>query len=62
MPTAKRGRPKASEIPILIREADEEGGTMRCPYLGCRRKFPRNKSLKAHLRTHTGKVCFIIYF
>lgn len=60
MAIARRGRPKASTILQLIQEGNRGDAGIPCSI--CGRGFPRNKSLKAHLRTHTGKVCFIIYF
>lgn len=55
-----RGRPKISTIPDLIREGEQSEGPWKCKE--CSRNFPRKKSLMAHERIHTGKVCLIISF
>lgn len=48
----KRGRPKAAVIGSLIREGSNSVSDIKCKF--CSRVFPREKSLQAHLRTHTG--------
>lgn len=49
----RRGRPRADDINSLIAEASSSPSGIRCKY--CQRVFPREKSLQAHLRTHTGE-------
>ena len=49
----KRGRPRADSINNLIIEGTSSPSSIRCKI--CSRVFPREKSLQAHLRTHTGK-------
>lgn len=53
MSIARRGRPKSSSIPDLMREGELGQGPYKCQY--CYRLFPRMKSLHAHIRIHTGK-------
>lgn len=51
-----RGRPRAEMIAELRKAGSEAGGAIRhvrCAI--CQRIFPREKSLRAHLRTHTGE-------
>ncbi|XP_033127338.1 zinc finger protein 367-like [Anneissia japonica] len=48
-----RGRPKAESIPSLQLEGSFSPSSIRCKI--CHRVFPREKSLQAHLRTHTGE-------
>ena len=50
---SKRGRPRADAISSLVQEGSSSGNAIRCQI--CSRVFPREKSLQAHLRTHTGK-------
>ena len=47
----KRGRPKANSV--AVSSPDTPPGQIACPV--CKRGFPREKSLHAHMRTHTGK-------
>lgn len=49
----KRGRPRADLINALIVEGSASAARIRCKL--CSRVFPREKSLQAHMRTHTGK-------
>lgn len=49
----RRGRPRAEVLNSLIREGSTSASAIKCKY--CFRVFPREKSLQAHLRTHTGK-------
>ncbi|ELT91104.1 hypothetical protein CAPTEDRAFT_227287 [Capitella teleta] len=56
----KRGRPRADSIPSLIKEGDKPDGHIQCTI--CNRYFPREKSLQAHMRTHTGERPFICDF
>ena len=48
----KRGRPKAAMIHTLINKGHSVESSIRCRH--CSRVFPREKSLAAHMRTHTG--------
>ncbi|CAL4062048.1 unnamed protein product, partial [Meganyctiphanes norvegica] len=50
---SKRGRPRADAINHLIQEGAESPSSIKCQI--CHRVFPREKSLQAHLRTHTGE-------
>ncbi|GAB1599760.1 zinc finger protein 367-like isoform X2 [Argonauta hians] len=49
----RRGRPRADSISSLILEGCSSPSDIRCQL--CWRVFPREKSLQAHLRTHTGE-------
>ncbi len=49
----KRGRPRADNITNLIVNGSKVNSAIRCKV--CNRVFPREKSLSAHLRTHTGE-------
>lgn len=49
----KRGRPRAENITSLMMEGTKTESNIRCNI--CNRVFPREKSLQAHMRTHTGK-------
>ncbi|XP_022107674.1 zinc finger protein 367-like [Acanthaster planci] len=51
-----RGRPRAEVIPELQKEGSTSGHGIRCKI--CQRVFPREKSLQAHIRTHTGERPF----
>ena len=48
----KRGRPRADAITTLMVEGTRIQSDIRCKI--CNRVFPRDKSLQAHMRTHTG--------
>lgn len=48
----RRGRPRAEFLNALIQEGATSPSSIKCTY--CNRVFPREKSLQAHLRTHTG--------
>lgn len=48
----RRGRPRAECISSLILEGSAMKGNIQCNI--CKRVFPREKSLQAHMRTHTG--------
>ena len=54
---SRRGRPKSEILNILIQEGSSSPSAIKCKY--CNRVFPRDKSLSAHLRTHTGKKSLI---
>uniref|UniRef100_G3UKX9 Zinc finger protein 367 n=1 Tax=Loxodonta africana TaxID=9785 RepID=G3UKX9_LOXAF len=49
----RRGRPRADTVRDLINEGEHSSSRIRCNI--CNRVFPREKSLQAHKRTHTGK-------
>lgn len=51
--SAKRGRPSQEEISELILSGTSAKTGIKCAV--CQRTFPREKSLQAHLRTHTGE-------
>lgn len=51
---ARRGRPRAELLNALILEGATSPSSIKCTY--CNRVFPREKSLQAHLRTHTGTL------
>lgn len=48
----RRGRPRADTVRELISEGETSSSRIRCNI--CNRVFPREKSLQAHKRTHTG--------
>lgn len=50
---SKRGRPRADLINHLMWEGSSSPSEIKCKV--CHRVFPREKSLQAHLRTHTGE-------
>lgn len=49
----RRGRPRSEVLPTLMFEGTTSPSAIKCGY--CNRVFPREKSLQAHLRTHTGE-------
>uniref|UniRef100_A0A3Q3VS35 Zinc finger protein 367 n=1 Tax=Mola mola TaxID=94237 RepID=A0A3Q3VS35_MOLML len=49
----RRGRPRADTVQELISEGETSSSRIRCNI--CNRVFPREKSLQAHKRTHTGE-------
>ncbi|XP_028604769.2 zinc finger protein 367 [Podarcis muralis] len=49
----RRGRPRADTVRDLISEGEHSSSRIRCSV--CNRVFPREKSLQAHKRTHTGE-------
>ncbi|KAK9890172.1 hypothetical protein WA026_008976 [Henosepilachna vigintioctopunctata] len=49
----RRGRPRADCLNALILEGSTSPSSIKCTF--CGRVFPREKSLQAHLRTHTGE-------
>lgn len=55
----RRGRPRADTVRELISEGETSSSRIRCTI--CNRVFPREKSLQAHKRTHTGEQvkCFV---
>jgi hypothetical protein len=50
---SRRGRPKSEAIQSLMMEGSTSPSAIKCKF--CNRVFPRDKSLSAHLRTHTGR-------
>lgn len=52
----RRGRPRAETVRELISEGETSSSRIRCNI--CNRVFPREKSLQAHKRTHTGEISF----
>lgn len=48
----RRGRPRADALTDLMMQGSTSPSNIKCKY--CSRVFPREKSLQAHLRTHTG--------
>jgi hypothetical protein len=53
--SSKRGRPKSEVLCSLMLVGSTSPSAIKCKF--CNRVFPRDKSLSAHLRTHTGR-CF----
>ncbi|XP_026289877.1 Krueppel homolog 1-like [Frankliniella occidentalis] len=53
----KRGRPRADAITNLMKQGTTSPSSIKCRY--CNRVFPREKSLQAHLRTHTGERPYV---
>lgn len=49
----RRGRPRADALTNLMKQGSTSPSSIKCSY--CNRVFPREKSLQAHLRTHTGE-------
>lgn len=50
----RRGRPRSEALTTLMIEGSTSPSAIKCTY--CNRVFPREKSLQAHLRTHTGNT------
>lgn len=50
----KRGRPRSESLTNLMIEGSTSPSSIKCKF--CHRVFPREKSLAAHLRTHTGEL------
>ncbi|XP_067824831.1 zinc finger protein 367-like [Heptranchias perlo] len=53
----RRGRPRAEIVRDLITEGTVSTSRIRCHI--CNRVFPREKSLQAHRRTHTGERPYV---
>uniref|UniRef100_UPI00398E8C00 zinc finger protein 367-like n=1 Tax=Pristiophorus japonicus TaxID=55135 RepID=UPI00398E8C00 len=53
----RRGRPRAEIVRDLITEGTMSASRIRCHI--CNRVFPREKSLQAHKRTHTGERPYV---
>ncbi|XP_026473812.1 zinc finger protein 600-like [Ctenocephalides felis] len=49
----RRGRPRSEVLSNLMMEGSTSPSNIKCSH--CHRVFPREKSLQAHLRTHTGE-------
>ncbi|XP_034935860.1 zinc finger protein 148-like [Chelonus insularis] len=49
----RRGRPRADALTNLMMQGSTSPSSIKCTF--CNRVFPREKSLQAHLRTHTGE-------
>ena len=59
--SSRRGRPRLDDITTMIMDANGGASTsIRCRY--CARTFPREKSLQAHIRTHTGERPYVCDF
>ncbi|KAL6458747.1 hypothetical protein MHYP_G00322190 [Metynnis hypsauchen] len=56
----RRGRPRADTVRELISEGENSTSRIRCNI--CNRVFPREKSLQAHKRTHTGERPYLCDF
>jgi hypothetical protein len=54
---SKRGRPKSELLTTLMIQGSTSPSAIKCKF--CNRVFPRDKSLSAHLRTHTGNFLSI---
>lgn len=50
----RRGRPRSEVLSNLMMEGSTSPSNIKCSH--CHRVFPREKSLQAHLRTHTGML------
>lgn len=52
----RRGRPRSEALTSLMIEGSTSPSAIKCGF--CNRVFPREKSLQAHLRTHTGTFVY----
>lgn len=55
----RRGRPRSESLTTLMIEGSTSPSSIKCKF--CNRVFPREKSLAAHLRTHTGQSPRVSY-
>lgn len=55
----RRGRPRSEALTTLMIEGSTSPSSIKCRF--CNRVFPREKSLQAHLRTHTGKSVDLMF-
>ncbi|KAG5671831.1 hypothetical protein PVAND_002005 [Polypedilum vanderplanki] len=58
--SSKRGRPKSEVLTTLMIQGSTSPSAIKCKF--CNRVFPRDKSLSAHLRTHTGERPYVCDF
>lgn len=49
----RRGRPRSEDIELLQNVGKRARSLIQCKF--CFREFPREKSLQAHIRVHTGQ-------
>lgn len=56
----RRGRPRAEALTNLMIVGSTSPSAIKCDF--CKRVFPREKSLQAHLRTHTGTKTILFKF
>lgn len=54
---SKRGRPRSEALTSLMIQGSTSPSAIKCKF--CNRVFPRDKSLQAHLRTHTGQSIYL---
>jgi hypothetical protein len=54
--SSRRGRPKSELLTTLMLQGSTSPSAIKCKF--CNRVFPRDKSLSAHQRIHTGKKIY----